>query len=127
MGTDDRANPTISAVVQMADAGERQAAGAPDLHDNQATAQAKTFLTKAGFEVHAPFQTSFSIGAAKSFFEEFFGRKVVIEEGLITSVTVDGGGRELPVDALPDDVRPLVKSISFVPPPDFTDRVPASG
>ncbi len=127
MATDDRANPTLSAVVQMADAGARQAAGAPELHDNQATAQAKAFLTKAGFEVHAPFQTSFSIGAAKSLFEEYFGRKLVLEEGLITSVTVDGGGLELPVDALPDDIRPLVKSISFVPPPDFTNRVPASG
>ncbi len=127
MATDDRANPTVSAVVQMADAGEREAAGAPGLHDNQATAQTKSFLTKAGFEVHAPFQTSFSIGAAKSLFEEFFGRKLVIEEGLIASVTVDGGGLELPVDALPDEIRPLVRSISFVPPPDFTNRVPASG
>ena len=74
MATDDRANPTVSAVVQMADAGAREAAGAPTLHDNQATAQTKAFLTKAGFEVHAPFQTSFSIGAAKSLFEEFFGQ-----------------------------------------------------
>ncbi|HEX2274686.1 MAG TPA: hypothetical protein VHG90_12505 [Acidimicrobiales bacterium] len=127
MATDDRADPTVSAVVQMADAGEREAAGAPGLHDNQATAQTKSFLTKAGFEVHAPFQTSFSIGAAKSLFEEFFGRKLVVEEGLIASVTVDDGGRELPVDALPDEVRPLVRSISFVPPPDFTNRAPASG
>ena len=127
MATDDRADPTVSAVVQMADAGEREAAGAPGLHDNQATAQTKSFLTKAGFEVHAPFQTSFSIGAAKSLFEEFFGRKLVVEEGLIASVTVDDGGRELPVDALPDEVRPLVRSISSVPPPDFTNRAPASG
>ena len=127
MATDDRANPTVSAVVQMADAGDRQAAGAPELHDNQALAQTKAYLTKAGFEVHAPFQTSFSIGAAKSLFEEYFGRQVMVEEGLISSVTLDGGGRELPVDALPDDIRPLVKSISFVPPPDFTNRVPASG
>jgi hypothetical protein len=127
VATDDRADPTVSAVVQMADAGEREAAGAPPLHDNQATAQTKAFLTKAGFEVHAPFQTSFSIGAAKSLFEEFFGRKLVVEEGLITSVTVDGGGLELPVDALPDEVRPLVRSISFIPPPDFTNRVPVSG
>jgi len=126
VATDDRANPTVSAVVQMADAVEREAAGVPGLHDNQATAQTKTFLTKAGFEVHAPFQTSFSIGAARSLFEEFFGRKLVIEEGLITSVTLDGGGLELPVDALPDEVRPLVRSISFIPPPDFTNRVPAS-
>ncbi len=127
MASEDRANPTVSAVVQMADAGEREAAGAPSLHDNQAMAQTKTFLTKAGFEVHAPFQTSFSIGAAKSLFEEFFGCKLLVEEGLITSVTVDGGGVELPVDALPDEVRPLVRSISFIPPPDFTNRVPVSG
>ena len=121
MATDDRSDPTLSAVVQMADASEREAAGATELHDNQALAEIKTYLTKTGFEVHAPFQTSFSIGAAKSFFEEYFGRKLTVEEGLISSVTVDGGGLELPVDALPDNVRPLVRSIAFVPPPDFTN------
>lgn len=123
MGTDDRSNPTLSAVVQMASAEEREAAGVPGLHDNQATSQTKGRLTKDGFEVHAPFQTSFSIGAARSMFEEYFGRKLVVEEGLITTVTVEGGGLELPVDAFPEDIRPLIRSVSFVPPPDFTNRV----
>lgn len=126
MATDDRANPTVSAVVQLANAEEREKGGAPGLHDNQAMGQTKTYLTKAGFEVHAPFQTSFSIGASKSLFEEYFGCTLEVEEGLITSVTVDGGGLELPVDALPDDVRPLVRSISFIPPPDFTNRLSGS-
>ncbi len=107
----------------MASVAEREAAGAPGLHDNQAMAQTKGRLTKDGFEVHAPFQTSFSIGAARSLIEEYFGRKLVVEEGLITTVTVEGGGLELPVDAFPEDIRPLIRSVSFVPPPDFTNRV----
>ena len=123
MGTDDRTNPTLSAVVQMASSAEREAAGAADLHDNQATSQTKGRLTKDGFEVHAPFQSSFSIGASRSMFEEYFDRKLVVDEGLITTVTVDGGGLELPIDAFPEDIRPLIRSVSFVPPPDFTKLV----
>ena len=123
MGTDDRSNPTLSAVVQLADATERGAAGAPDLHDNQAMSQTKARLTKDGFEVHAPFQSSFSIGASKSMFEEYFDRKLVVDDGLITTVTIDGGGLELPKDAFPEEIRPLIRSVSFIPPPDFTKLV----
>lgn len=115
----DAPDPTVSAVVQMTNAEERAAAGAPELHDNQATAQVKGWFTKAGYEVHAPFQTSFSIGAKQSLFEETFGTTLVLEEGLTSSVTVEGGGRDLDVDRLPEEIRQLIKTISFIPPPDF--------
>ena len=111
----------MSAVVEMASAEEREAAGAPGLHDNQATATAKTHLTKAGFEVHAPFTNSFSIGGTQSLFEEYFGTKLTVDEALISEVSLESGGRDLPVGALPDDVRPLVRNISFVSPPSFHD------
>jgi len=115
----DQADPTVSAVVELASDAEREAAGMPDMHANQATAQLKANLTKAGFEVHAPFQTSFSIGAKKSLFEEYFAQKLVIDEDLLGVVTIDGGAQELPLDAVPDDVRVFVHSIAFVSPPGF--------
>jgi len=115
----DKADPTVSAVVELASEEERTAAGQPGLHDNHATSQLKANLTKAGFEVHAPFQTSFSIGAKKSLFEEFFGQKLLIDEGLLGIVTIDGGAQELSLDNVPDDVKAYVHSIAFVSPPSF--------
>ena len=119
MGSLEEGNPTVSAVVTLASAEEREAAGAPGLHDNQATSQVKTHLTKAGFEVHAPFVSSFSIGGTQSLFEDYFGTKLTVDEGLISEVSLEDGGRDLPVAPLPDDVRPLVRSIAFVSPPSF--------
>src|SRR5262249_40779398 len=113
--------PTVSAVVQMTNAAERASAGAPELHDNQATAQVKGWFTKAGFEVHAPFHTSFSIGGKQSLFQDTFQTQLVIEEGLTSSVTLEGGGRELDKALLPDDVGELIRSIEFIPPPDFAN------
>lgn len=115
----DAPDPTVSAVVQMTNNQEREAAGAPVLHDNQATAQVKGWFTKAGFEVHAPFISSFSIGAKQSLFEETFGALLVIDEGLTSSVTLEGGERDLDVERLPEEIRLLIKSIAFIPPPDF--------
>lgn len=117
----DAPDPTVSAVVQMTSAPEREATGAAELHDNQATAQVKGWFTKAGFEVHAPFATSFSIGAKQSLFEEIFKTHLVIDEGLTASVTLEGGGRELDKALLPEEVGELIKSITFIPPPDFAN------
>ncbi len=119
MATLDQADPTVSAVVELASDAEREAAGQPGLHDNQATGQLKANLTKAGFEVHAPFQNSFSIGAKWSLFEEYFDQKLSIDEGLLGIVTIEGGAQELSLDAVPDDVRAFVHSITFVSPPSF--------
>jgi len=115
----DQADPTVSAVVEVASDEEREAAGQVGLHVNQATSQLKAHLTKAGFEVHAPFNTTFSIGGKQSLFEEYFGQKVVVDEGLISTVTVEGGGKELSLDTMPDDMRAFVHSVTFVSPPSF--------
>lgn len=119
----DDADPTISAVVHLY---------APkDLPDEQSeagayqreTAKVKAHFTAAGFEVHAPFTTNFSIGAKLSLFEEYFGDSLTLDqESLFTSVVVEGGGRELRLEALPEEARQIVKSVSFVPPPDFVPR-----
>ncbi len=85
-----------------------------------AVAKAKGYFTKAGFEVHAPVGASFSIGGRRSHFEEFFGQPLrVDEERPFSPVTTADGGDQLPLDPLPDDVRAMVGSISFPPPPDL--------
>ena len=119
MATLDKADPTVSAEVEIASDDEREAAGMPGMHANQATAQLKATLTKAGFEVHAPFQTTFSIGGKKSLFEEYFAQELAIDEGLLGIVTIKDGSQELPLDAVPDDVRVFVRRIAFVSPPSF--------
>lgn len=103
----------------MTNNAEREAKGAPVLHDNQATAQVKGWFTKAGFEVHAPFISSFSIGGKQSLFEKQFETRLAIDEGLTSSVTIEGGKRDLDINLLPDEIHVLIKSISFIPPPDF--------
>jgi len=89
-------------------------------HTMRITSMVKQHFTTSGFEVHAPFASSFSIAAKESVFEKFFGQKLVIDqEQLLGTVTTEAGGLELPMDMLPDDVAPHVKSISFIPPPSF--------
>ncbi len=84
-------------------------------------ARAKAYFTKAGFEVHAPLGTSFSIGNRKSRFETFFGQALVLDDDVLGSpVTLEGGGRDLPVEPLPDEIREMVESITLPEPPDLT-------
>lgn len=90
----------------------------PDCHAGM-VAKAKSHLTTAGLEVHAPFATSFSVGGPSSRFEDVFGAKIVVDESLLGAVTTEGGGLDLPLDRLPEDIRELVESIAFLPPPDF--------
>ena len=83
-------------------------------------ARAKTYFSRAGFEVHAPVGQTFSIGANKSLFEYFFGvRLVVDEERLGAPVRTADGDRELSLERLPVDVRAMVDSIYFTEPPDL--------
>ncbi len=94
--------------------------GIPLSEDLRAIGLAKQRLTTAGFEVHAPFTGKFSIGARKSVFEKFFGAEVLVDDSqLIRIVTAASGGYELPLDNLPDDLKGLVDSIAFTPPPDW--------
>ena len=116
----DASDPTVSAVVELHAPGELESSD-PDEYQ-RATSKLKAHFTSAGFEVHAPFHTSFSIGARVSTFEDYFGEKVLVEEGLVTSVTLQGGGTELPREKVPDDVGGIVKKVFFMPPPDFVPR-----
>lgn len=85
-----------------------------------AIARTKAYFTKAGFEVHAPLGVLFSIGNRKSRFETFFGRTLVIdEERLGGPVTTEDGGRQLPLEPLPEEIRDLVEEITLPDPPDL--------
>ena len=84
------------------------------------TTRVKGYFTNAAFEVHAPLGRIFSIGAPRSRFESFFGHKLVIDEGTLGSpVTTEDGGRELPTENFPAEVRDAVESILLPEPPDF--------
>ncbi len=91
----------------------------PDSHAGK-VAKAKSHFTTAGLEVHAPFATTFSVGGPPSRFEDVFGAKIKVDESLLGSVTTEEGGFDLPLDALPEEIRELVESVAFLPPPDFT-------
>lgn len=81
-------------------------------------ARAKSYFTSAGFEVHAPLHTSFSIAGRRSLFETFFGDRLVVDEEVLGgSVTTEAGGSELALDRLPEEIRALVEKISFPPSP----------
>lgn len=103
-------DPIVSAVVQLAV--ERNGLTQQDI------AKAKGHFTSAGFEVHAPLGTSFSIGGKRSLFERVFGQSLSVDEETIGAVvTTEGGGLELSISALPDEIRVQVKAVSFMPPP----------
>ena len=78
----------------------------------------KGFFTRAGFEVHAPLGSTFSIGGKRQLFEEFFDCRLDVDpDAFPSAVTVEGGGADLPLDPLPHDMRGVVQSISFPAPP----------
>ena len=119
----DQTDPSVSAVVELRPPAELEDSESDPEAYQRATSKLKAHFTSAGFEVHAPFTTNFSIGAKVSLFESYFGAKVVVDsEGLGTSVTVEGGGSELNLGSIPDDVGGIVKSVHFMPPPDFVPR-----
>ena len=78
-------------------------------------ARTKQVLANSGFEVHAPVGGSFSIGGKKSHFERFFETTLEIDEDQLgCPVSVEGGGRQLSLDTLPEEFRALIQDISFV-------------
>lgn len=85
-----------------------------------AAARVRGYFTSAGFEVHAPLGTTLSIGAHQSRFESFFGTRLVVdEEQLGAPVTTESGGRELPLEDLPEEVRRVVEKIALPLPPEL--------
>lgn len=78
----------------------------------------KAFFTRSGFEVHAPIGMTFSIGGHLSHFEDMFGQRVIVDDdALFSPVEVEGGGRELSLERLPEGIRAVVESITFPEPP----------
>ncbi len=124
MAEEDLQDPTVSAVVTILPkekrATETPESGVPLSEDLRAVGLAKSRFTSAGFEVHAPFTGKFSIGGKRSLFESFFGEELIVDDTqLIRNVTTASGSYDLPLERLPDDLKGLVESISFTPPPDF--------
>lgn len=106
-------DPVVSAVVTL----RQDEAGAPT---QETTAQIKAWFGTAGFEVHAPFFASFSVGGRQSLFEQVFGDRLVVDqESLAASVTTADGGMDLSLAQLPEEVRTEVDSVAFMPPPGF--------
>ncbi len=83
-------------------------------------AKVKGYFSRAGFEVHAPIGTTFSIAAPRSQFEEFFGQRLMVDdEHFFSPVTTAEGADELTLEPLPEDIRALVRAVSFPPPPEL--------
>ena len=79
-------------------------------------ARTKQFFANSGFEVHAPVGGTFSIGGKKSVFERFFETALTVDEDQLGApVSVEGGGRQLPLTTLPEEFAVLVAEVSFVP------------
>jgi len=101
-----------------------QSGGGYVLPEESAMTQVKRYFEKAKFDIHAPIGMTFSIAARRSFFEQFFGQRLVIdEEQFFVPVTTEDGGDQLPVEGLPAEIRALVKSISLPPPPELPPGV----
>ena len=100
--------PWVSAVVTLS----------VPANDLASITPAKAHFTSAGFEVHAPLGSSFGIAGPKSLFESTFSRVLVVnDQELITMVTLDDGGTELPLDPLPESIRRHTESVRFIEPP----------
>ncbi|MGI8984009.1 MAG: hypothetical protein ACR2HM_05690 [Acidimicrobiales bacterium] len=107
--------PWVSAVITLS----------VPANDLAAISPVKGHFTKAGYEVHAPLGSSFGIAGPKSQFERTFNVVLVIsEDNLVTTVTTESGGLDLPLDPLPEDLRGVVESIRFIEPPPLVFGAP---
>ena len=77
--------------------------------DPQAVERARRFFEEQGFEVGPFVGTSFSIAAPRQRMDRWFGGFERLE----------GSGEELPLDALPADIRGTLHAVTTEAPPDF--------
>lgn len=109
--------PWVSAVVTLS----------VPANDLASITPVKGYFTSTGFEVHAPLGATFGIAGPKSQFENTFNRKLVIsDKDLVTTVTTDTGGLDLPLDPLPEEVRRVVESVRFIEPPPLQFGAPGA-
>ena len=100
--------PWVSAVVTLS----------VPANDLASITPAKGHFTSAGFEVHAPLGSTFGIAGPKSLFESTFDRVLIVnDQELITMVTTEDGGTDLPLDPLPENIRRVTESVRFIEPP----------
>lgn len=120
-------DPVVSALVVLehgptADDAAR-AANADELRAPQALVDTVSgAFRNLGFQTHRAVGNSFAIDAPRSTFERVFAAKLSV--GADGAVTVAGaGGRrgafELPLQALPRDLRRAVRAVMFSEPPAF--------
>ncbi len=100
--------PWVSAVVTLS----------VPANDLASISPVKSHFTSVGFEVHAPLGATFAIAGPKSLFEQTFNRVLIVnDQDLVTTVTTEAGELDLPLDPLPEEMRPIVASVQFVAPP----------
>jgi hypothetical protein len=100
--------PWVSAVVTLS----------VPANDMASITPVKGYFTTAGFEVHAPLGATFAIAGPKSQFESTFGVELTVnEKDLVTTVSTESGGLDLPLDPLPDNIKRVVESVRFTEPP----------
>jgi hypothetical protein len=110
--------PWVSAVVSLS----------VPANDMASITPVKGHFTTAGFEVHAPLGATFGIAGPKSQFEKTFGKELLVNDQELTqTVTTVDGESDLPLDALPDNIRGVVESVRFIEPPPLAFGAPGSG
>ena len=83
-------------------------------------AMAAETLRGAGFDVGPLVGNSFSITGPVALFERFFKTQLRPHtHGTVKAGEHGEGSFELPVHALPDELRGAVDAVTFTPPPDF--------
>jgi hypothetical protein len=86
----------------------------------EAATEATGYFRAAGFEVTDVVGISFSIVGPPEAFEQTFGERPERRvEGGIDTVRLRGGGLELELGRLPEQVRQHLQAVTFTPPPDF--------
>jgi hypothetical protein len=87
----------------------------------QTVSEAQRAFAEAGFEVSPAVGMSFSITAPASTFEKVFKVKLLPDErGGVKARTKRGEpGYELPLDALPNELKRHVVAVTFTPPPEY--------
>jgi len=88
------------------------------LPDPGAVTAVRAKLAAAGFDVGAAVGIAFSIHGSVDLFRQYFGVTPLQQDD---GVWTTAAGNELPLDALPDLERQVVRAVVFEPPVDLMD------
>jgi hypothetical protein len=84
--------------------------------DESLASQTRAHFENLGFEVGELIGNSFSISAPRKIFEQHFKARI---QNTKQHASLNDGNLELPISALPDEIRESVNAISFSTPPAF--------